>query len=151
MAGRDSGYESAGGAVAQVIREAGMAHVYVDCVLPGLGATTAVSVHPAGAGLCPPPSVALRLERLAPNPYRPGEGPLELGFALPAPGPLRVTLYDVAGRRVATLADGPAKAGEHVVRWDGRCSDGRAASPGLYLVRLEAAGAARSVRVVVVR
>ena len=47
------------------------------------------------------------------SPFR-GHARVEL--TLPAPVPVRAALYDVAGRRLAVLADGPHPAGSH--RWD---------------------------------
>jgi hypothetical protein len=55
-------------------------------------------------------------------------------FKLEAPGAVRLAVYDLAGRRVATLAEGHYAAGEHAVSW-------RADVPtGIYIYRLEAAG-----------
>jgi len=46
-------------------------------------------------------------------------------------------IFDVAGRRLATLAEGLREAGEHEVHWDGSTPGGRAA-PGVYFARLVA-------------
>jgi hypothetical protein len=61
-----------------------------------------------------------------------------------------VTVYDVAGRRVAQLVDESMDAGQHVVRWNGNSNRGRAAS-GVYFVRMEAAGLHFTRRVVLLR
>src|SRR5690606_24918099 len=55
------------------------------------------------------------LEAVRPNPVR---GTATVAFRLPAPGPVRVALYDVRGRRVAVLAEGARAAGRHEVRLD---------------------------------
>jgi len=47
-------------------------------------------------------------------------------------------LFDLNGRKVETIADGEFAAGDHLATM------GRAVRPGVYLVRLEAAGAART-------
>ena len=44
-------------------------------------------------------------------------------------------MFDVTGRRIATLADGPRAAGRHEVRFD---TSGL--SSGIYLVRLQSGG-----------
>jgi len=49
----------------------------------------------------------------------------------------RVTLHDLAGRRVATLLDGPAAPGLTTLTWDGHGLDGRAATSGIYFVHAE--------------
>lgn len=59
---------------------------------------------------------------------------------------LELAVYDLAGRRVATLADGPAVAGRHEVAWDAS-----AAAAGVYLARLTVAGESHTTRLVVSR
>jgi hypothetical protein len=63
---------------------------------------------------------------------------------------VRLTVYDVAGRRVADLVDESMTAGRHAVRWNGDTHAGRAAS-GVYFVRMEAAGLTFTKRVVLMR
>lgn len=78
-----------------------------------------------------------------PNPAR---GATALDLALPAAGRVRVSAMDVAGRTVSTLADGEYPAGSHRLTWEPS-----GLPPGVYLLRLETPGAARSLRVVLVR
>ncbi len=66
------------------------------------------------------------------NPSRSGA---ELRFALPRPGPVRITIFDALGRRVRTLADATYPAGRFTVHWDGAAS-----GDGIYFARLEALG-----------
>jgi YVTN family beta-propeller protein len=103
---------------------------------PGLRSSEASEADVAGSGI-------LRLDPIRPNPARDASS-LTIAFALPAPGPVRVFVYDVLGRRIATLAEGFRPAGRHAVQWDGRSADGARAWPGVYFVRVEAAGAERS-------
>jgi hypothetical protein len=77
------------------------------------------------------------LAQSAPNPFR---GSTALRFAIPAAGPVRLTVFNVAGRRVADLVNGTLPAGTHTVSWNGRDADGRNVASGVYLYRLEAAG-----------
>jgi hypothetical protein len=54
-------------------------------------------------------------------------------YSLPASGRVLVAVYDVAGRRVATLENAPQSAGEHEVAWD------TSGLPhGMYFCRLQA-------------
>jgi poly-gamma-glutamate capsule biosynthesis protein CapA/YwtB (metallophosphatase superfamily) len=59
---------------------------------------------------------------------------------------VRLDVFDVTGRRVARLVDEERPEGAHRVSWDGR-----SAASGLYFVRLEAAGAVRTRKVIVLR
>jgi hypothetical protein len=105
-------------------------------VRPGLHGSEASEGDIAASGV-------LRLDPIRPNPARDASS-LTIAFALPAPGPVRVFVYDVLGRRIATLAEGFRPAGRHTVQWDGRSTDGARAWPGVYFVRVEAAGVERS-------
>jgi uncharacterized repeat protein (TIGR02543 family) len=71
----------------------------------------------------------------APNPTR---GASRISFTLPVSAPVRLTVLDVQGRRVANLVDEEMSAGRHDVVWGGPGA-GRIGS-GLYFVRLEVAG-----------
>ena len=50
-----------------------------------------------------------------PNPFNPVT---TFRFALPQPDHIRISVYDILGRQVSTLADGVYPAGRHSVRWD---------------------------------
>jgi hypothetical protein len=55
-----------------------------------------------------------------------------LEYELPTASDVRIAVYDVAGRRVATLEDGPQSAGAHSVSWDSS-----SLARGLYFYRLQ--------------
>lgn len=64
---------------------------------------------------------------------------------------MRLAIYDVAGRQVALLADVAQASGRHLTQWDGRDAKGKAVPAGVYLVRLESAGAVSTQKLVIVR
>jgi hypothetical protein len=78
---------------------------------------------------------------LAPPSPNPAHTRALVSFSLPAAGPVSLALYDPAGRRVRTLADGPRAAGTYSLAVPLTRDDGTNLSPGLYFVRLEAGGA----------
>jgi hypothetical protein len=80
---------------------------------------------------------------LHPNPFT---NRTSVSFAVTRPGDVRLRVFDVAGRVVATLVNRPQDAGSYTVDWNGFDSAGRAASAGVYFVRLEAPGESRTVR-----
>lgn len=82
------------------------------------------------------------------NPVRSG-GTTTLRFGLATAGRASLALYDAGGRRVRELATGTLEAGEHAITWDGRDEAGRAAAPGLYFARFEAAGFTATRKLVV--
>jgi len=69
-----------------------------------------------------------------PNPAR---SPVWFSVTLPAKGPLRADVLDVAGRRTATVANGEFEAGSQRLAWDGRGEGGAKCRPGVYWCRVE--------------
>jgi hypothetical protein len=65
--------------------------------------------------------------------------------------PVTLSIYNVAGRRVARLVDARRTAGWYEADWDGRGSDGQRVAPGVYFARLEAGEVRETRRVVVLR
>jgi len=93
----------------------------------------------------PAPALAVRI---SPNPFA---AEAELSFASSSPGAVRLSIHDVAGRRVRTLLAADLPAGVHRARWDGRDDAGRALASGVYFVRLERDGAVAARQVVLAR
>jgi large repetitive protein len=75
----------------------------------------------------------------------PTTGPPSFRFALPGRTRVGITVHDVAGRKVATVADGEYPAGVHVTSWEG----GARPRPGVYFARMTADGREFQRRVVV--
>jgi len=151
MADHDSTFTSTGGSIFQVVREGGVALVYVDCVLTQK-ANTSVSVQAAApvAGVEPGPTPGLALSARS-NPYRVATGPLVVRWSLAQPASVTLEVLDLQGRRVATLARDGATAGEHESRWDGHDAHGAVAPPAMYVLRLATPSGMRSRRFVLVR
>ncbi len=96
-----------------------------------------------------PDLVAARLAlTVRPNPFNPRTA---IRFDLPAPGPVRLRIYDPRGRLVRTLVDGAAAAGRQEVVWDGCDVRGRATASGVYVVELVLPGARAETRVSLLR
>ncbi len=74
---------------------------------------------------------------VAPNPCNPVTS---VNFDLDTARRVRLTVYDVSGRRVRTLADQTFPAGTQSVLWDGHDDDGRALASGTYVVAFAAQG-----------
>ena len=109
--------------------------------------TAATSQHALKAGFWVPTPIPSSVDDLplperfalhpgAPNPFRNGT---VIGFDVPSSGgAVRIEIFDVAGRHVRTLVDGPAPPGRQIVAWDGRDDRGNAVSHGIYLCRMNA-------------
>jgi subtilisin family serine protease len=132
--------------VAQHLIATGDAVAYDEPIGVKVNAFRAVSVVPTAVteGVRTPTPA---LVRASPNPTT---GSVAIRFALPAEGWARLDLYDVAGRRVRTLAEGALSAGPHIVQWDGRDEHGGTLPSGVYFARLEGEGVALKTKVVLV-
>jgi hypothetical protein len=81
-----------------------------------------------------------------PNPIQPET---TIPFALGHSGTVDMTVYDVSGRRVATVLREYRSTGRHTAHWDGRNSAGEPVEAGVYFVRLSSRSATRSEKLVV--
>lgn len=89
------------------------------------------------------PRDRLALRAAQPNPFNPRT---RLDFELPRAARARIDVFDTSGRLVATLLDGPCRAGPGSVEWDGRGARGIPAGSGVYTYRLSVDGSARIAR-----
>ena len=93
------------------------------------------------------PSV-LRLGPGAPNPF---VARTQLSYGVPAAGHVRLEIFDVQGRRVATVVDQVQAAGWRAAGWDGRDARGRMVASGTYFARLESDGKVEVRKLVMAR
>lgn len=76
-----------------------------------------------------------QLLNIYPNPFN---QTTTIFFSVPDAMAIKLTLYDVKGRRVRVLEDGTFAAGEFQTQWDGRTDDGLNAPSGVYICILSA-------------
>ncbi|MCI0699249.1 S8 family serine peptidase [candidate division KSB1 bacterium] len=103
--------------------------------------STVTSVNEAGGVSLPK---AMELAQNYPNPFNPETN---IRYELPHNGNVTLAVFDLTGRRVATLESGPKVAGQHLVRWNGRNSKGARVPSGVYFYRLETASPAGMVTI----
>ena len=94
----------------------------------------------------PAAAVAFGIDAAYPNPTA---GGLTVTYRTARAASVTLAVFDLLGRRVATLADGARPAGLHEAAWDGREAGGAAVAPGVYVVRLQADGQTAVQRVTV--
>ena len=75
---------------------------------------------------------AFVLEGNYPNPFNPST---TIGFSVPSESHIRLTVFDILGRKVATLTDQPYAPGRHSLDWNGSN-----VASGQYFYRLEVDG-----------
>lgn len=92
----------------------------LDCIPTGVG---------DGVADLPGNPVTLHVH---PNPFNPRT---MLTLTLAAPDHIEIAIYDLQGRLVRSLVNGPVPAGQATVFWDGTDATGRPRGSGVYLAR----------------
>ena len=145
------------GATPDLDYEATLAFASTDEGLPGATAQRAltVSLHArvtGGAVGVPGGPVIPTATRLYPPFPNPIANRTTVHFDLAREADLELAVYDLAGRRVATIAEGAFPPGQYSYPWDGRARGGTTLGSGLYFVRLSLAGMpARIARLAILR
>jgi len=88
------------------------------------------------------------IRTVAPNPF--GSRTV-IRYLVPAEGHVELEVFDIAGRRIRTLASGARSGGQWETPWDGRDRDGREVRTGVYIVRLSAPGGSAAARIALIR
>ena len=107
------------------LEEAAIDDISIEVFTPSPAAVPGQEAGPA----------AFRLGRSLPNPF---SGATSISFSLERGDQARLAIFDVQGRSVRRLVDGPVSAGAHTVSWDGTDERGHPVPSGIYFYRLEA-------------
>jgi len=90
-----------------------------------------------------------RLLQNSPNPFNPTT---TIPFVISgASEDVSLAVYDLAGRRVKTLVDGPVRAGRRSVVWNGRDEAGNPVASGVYFARLATSGVEDVAKMIVLK
>jgi hypothetical protein len=112
----------------------------IPCVRNVTGYISTVCEPQTGAG----PSRNVRVQAMA------GVG-AEIRFSISSEAEAVVDVFDMRGRRVATVTRSRFGPGDHVLHWDGRDAMGRAVATGVYLFRVNAGGNVETAKAVVMQ
>jgi flagellar hook assembly protein FlgD len=99
-----------------------------------------------GDGAAPP--AASYLEQNTPNPFA---AATRIAFGLREAADVSLVVYDVSGRVVRVLAQGPRAAERHEVEWDGRDEHHRPVASGVYFLKMKAGAFTQTRKMVVAR
>ena len=83
-----------------------------------------------------------------PNPFN---GTLRIAFRLQHSGRVRLNVYDISGRFIASLLQKDLPAGRHRVLWQGRDRFGRPVASGIYFARLKTERFDKSIKLLMLR
>lgn len=140
-------YEVDNGEITQTVVDGSVATCYVRVAMPAYS-NTYVTISPdESSGVDDGATASLAL--MGPSFPNPAGARSTIAFSLSAPGRVTVGVYDISGRLVTTLMDGPAPAGMSSVTWD--LADGGGVASGIYVYRIESLGESVSGKIVVMR
>jgi len=88
---------------------------------------TAIETQPKTA------PVSFALYQNYPNPFNPST---TIRYELQSASSVELSVYDITGRKIATLVNAKQNPGLHTVTWNGKKSDGTSAASGIYFYRL---------------
>ena len=91
---------------------------------------------------------SLELRAATPNPF---SASTRIEYSLAQSGPAELAVYDIGGRKVASLFKGVAEAGPHAALWNGRDDSGTPAATGVYFSVLQTASGRESKRLILNR
>ena len=114
-----------------------------------LGTTAAGSQSIAGP-VSAQSGAPLAFALAAPHP-NPARGAMTVAFSVARSANVRLSVLDLQGREVATLADGVHAAGRYEAHWQGSLRDGQRAATGLYFLRYTTPDRVVNQRVTLVR
>ena len=112
------------------------------------GNSTIYNLEITSLGVSDAPENALpsrtQLTGAYPNPFNPQT---TVAFALDSPQHVKLEVFDVRGRLVRTLANGPLPAGNHERKWQGRDTKNQGVASGVYVIRMTAGRTVEFTRV----
>lgn len=117
--------------------------VHLSRIINWLGGTAGV---PTAAGERPGRN---RLAQNYPNPFNPATA---ITYEIRERGHVRLSVYNIAGQRVATLVDEVRAAGvRHTAEWDGRNTRGERVASGVYFYKLSGPGFKKTRKMVLLK
>lgn len=100
-------------------------------IVYGPDGTLGVDPNPWDPGTEP----KFRMAQNSPNPFRSGT---TIRFSVPVQSMVKLGVFDIAGRQVASLSNEVWSAGSHSVSWSGRTDAGAPARGGMYIIQMVA-------------
>lgn len=91
---------------------------------------------------------AFSLSQNYPNPFNSGT---VIPYQLPTAGDVNLSVYNLAGQKVATLVDGQRQTGTYRVHWDGTDDRNGTLATGMYFYRLQAGEAIQTKKLLLLR
>ena len=83
-----------------------------------------------------------------PNPFNPET---TIPFYLPASNQVKITIYDILGRKIKTLVNSKLSQGNYKINWNGKDNSNNNVASGIYILHFETNNFAKSRKMVLIR
>lgn len=83
-----------------------------------------------------------------PNPFN---SSTQIVYNLPNSAHVSVVVYDLLGREIISLSEGPQQIGSHRITWDGRAADGLSVASGVYVYQIKTPNFTDAKKMVLIR
>jgi Secretion system C-terminal sorting domain len=83
-----------------------------------------------------------------PNPFN---NSVNIPFELPENAHVKITIYDILGRKAATVVNQMKTSGQHIISWNGSDGDNFDLPSGIYFVRMEAGSFTQTQKIMLLK
>jgi flagellar hook assembly protein FlgD len=90
----------------------------------------------------------MTLQQNYPNPFN---STTTIRYTVAVSGQVKLRVFDLLGRLVATLVEREESAGDRAVEWDGRTINGTVAASGVYFYRMECGNFQNTQKMILLR
>ena len=91
---------------------------------------------------------AFELSQNYPNPFNPVT---KISFAVPVESDVELSIYNVLGQKVTTLAKETKEPGYYNVIWEGKDSEGKDVPSGVYFYKMTADGFSSTMKMILMK
>jgi hypothetical protein len=88
---------------------------------------------------------------LLPNYPNPFNSSTQIQFELGKQEHVTLSVFDLLGRNISTIANGEFAVGRHTVRWDGTSADGKTVSSGRYFVQAKTSETSKTIPIMLLK
>ncbi|MDQ7798390.1 MAG: M28 family peptidase [Candidatus Edwardsbacteria bacterium] len=107
--------------------------------------------EPSGVAGKPDNRERITAFRLFPNAPNPLNNKTTIKYQLPQAGPVKLSVYNIAGQLVKTLVSGDQPAGSYTLNWDRKDNHNKPVSAGVYIYHLSAGDNTQSRKMIVLK
>ena len=83
-----------------------------------------------------------------PNPFNPTT---TIRFDLPTSGNVKISIYDISGKEVASIVDGYYEKGRHQIIWQALDNNNRKVASGMYIAKIQSGSYVKCIKMLLMQ